>query len=122
MKLKFLATSALLLLSSVVVNVQAVKADRGRCDRVSGGWLWDSREFPALIALNGQVVGNDGGTTITATWKCTDSQSGAIQVNWNTGFVDYLTLSRDGQRLEGYSTHPGSETSRPLTVRRGTSR
>jgi hypothetical protein len=39
--------------------------------------------------------------TIGGKWSCTDPRKRIFSIVWNHGFTDVLTLSADGQRLEG---------------------
>jgi len=63
------------------------------CAEIPGNWLWDSR-FSATIYANGVISANEGGTRFSANWTCNSSLSGRITVNWSTGFIDSLTLTR----------------------------
>jgi hypothetical protein len=88
------------LLIGYIGNMSPARADN-RCEQAVGNWAWDTRGFVATIFDDGTVVGNDGGTVITATWSCINARKGIIAVDWNTDFVDTLTISPDGKSMSG---------------------
>ena len=86
---------------------QAYANPYSQCNKAVGDWAWDTRAFPATIKSNGTVVGNDGGKKIKATWTCIDDAKGQIVVNWNTGYIDTLTISSDGKSMTGANNYGG---------------
>lgn len=75
------------------------------CKAAIGQWNWfiggkvalaengDARWTPAVASM----------VPASGTWRC-DPQAGAYIVTWQNGFIDTLTLSADGSKLNGTSS------------------
>lgn len=81
---------------------QQVRAIQSICQRVLGEWLWFNGGLTTLFAdgtVTGEhhiLPGNNG------TWECTDPAKRRFIIKWNQGgWINELTLSGDGKRLDG---------------------
>jgi hypothetical protein len=81
--------------SSSSPELQAIKPTA--CDGVVGKWSWFNGGT-VIIRSDGTV---DGGP-FTATWSCIN---GKIIMVWSHGYKDRLSLSADGNHLEGTNGH-----------------
>ncbi len=69
------------------------------CGKAVGDWEWFTGPTHRLGA-DGLLDGNP-----KVTWTCQDPDRGTIVVNWENVYIDTLTLSPDGQRLDGKNQH-----------------
>jgi len=81
---------------------QRVRAIQSFCQRVLGEWLWFNGGLTTLFA-DGTVTGEHhilpGNNGI---WECTDPAKRKFIIKWNQGgWINELTLSGDGKRLDG---------------------
>jgi hypothetical protein len=76
-----------------------------RCQRILGEWGWfiGGKVSFSSNAQARWTPGSKATPPASATWSC-DSRSGIYTVTWQNGFVDTLTLSDDGGRLNGTSS------------------
>ena len=74
------------------------------CVEVIGRWDWLATGGTVSIAKGGGLswyqTANVVTPTVRGTWTC-DEQTGRLVLSWDTGFVDTLALSDDGERLSG---------------------
>jgi len=81
---------------------QRVRAIQSICQRVLGEWLWFNGGLTTFFAdgtVKGEhriLPGNNG------TWECADPTKRRFIISWSQGgWVNKLTLSGDGKRLDG---------------------
>lgn len=92
---------AALAIALLLISVPAAQA-AGRCSRVAGEWTWFNGMTVVLSRSGSAATKHVGLFANNGSWRCIDSQSGRIRINWvSGGFVDTLTLSDDGERLSG---------------------
>ena len=63
------------------------------CSKMPGNWSW--------FNFNNVVISPNGTATagpFSATWSCKDD---SVVMHWSHGYIDRLTLSRNGTHLEG---------------------
>lgn len=78
---------------------------------IVGTWAW---------FVNGDVIFRADGTMVQGGRSGQWAQHGRdVQLMWNHGFYDYLTLSADGRELTGYGSRvPGATTGHKVSGRR----
>ncbi len=65
------------------------------CSQIVGKWKWFTGSVAEFYA-DGRMPGSGN------SWRCVDPQRGTFNVVWSNGkWVDTLTLSQDGSRLDG---------------------
>jgi len=83
-----------------------VKIEKTRSLDISGNW------YPGHVS--GQVAIHSDGSciykgflivSVGGKWSCTDPRKRLFSIVWNHGFTDMLTLSADGQKLEGVNNN-----------------
>jgi uncharacterized caspase-like protein len=84
------------------VKLETAKLEATKLLDITGNWR--------PVHVSGQVYINSDGTcvykgflivTIGGKWSCTDPLKRIFSIVWNHGFTDVMTLSADGQKLEG---------------------
>lgn len=84
------------------VKLEEAKSASEKLLDISG--LWHPGHAPGSVFINSDGTCVYKGfllITIGGKWKCTDSRKRSFSIIWNHGFTDMMTLSADGQRLEG---------------------
>jgi len=71
------------------------------CDSLIGTWKWFTGKNHAF--------GPNGTSSASGTsWQCVDSQRRVVRITWDNGkWVDTLTISPDGKRVEGTNQRGG---------------
>jgi len=65
------------------------------CDAIIGTWKW-------FTGRNHTFGPNGTSSTAQVSWQCIDPQRRIVRINWSNGrFIDTLTISADGRRVEG---------------------
>lgn len=65
------------------------------CDRIIGKWRWFTGSQAEFYA-GGRMPGNGN------SWQCVDPSRGILKIIWSNGkWIDTLTMSADGSRLDG---------------------
>jgi hypothetical protein len=87
-----------------------------RCVDMVGRWDWLSTGGVVAIGEDRKMywyrVATDPVPTINGTWECDDDRPRQISFAWiQTGFLDTLVLSEDGQRLAGANRQTGFKLS-----------
>lgn len=69
-------------------------------EMITGTWLWQGRSAVVVIAKDGEVIST---TREIATWRWISVRERTISMSWKgpTNWEDTLTLSPDGQKLNG---------------------
>jgi hypothetical protein len=67
--------------------------DTSTCGKISGVWSWFNGGNTSVRSDGTMTHGSDSGT-----WTCKDNK---IVMFWKSGWTDRLTLSSDGNHLEG---------------------
>jgi hypothetical protein len=72
---------------------------------IAGTWIWF--DTPTVYIDPGGDL-RAPGTSVLGRWASVDAHAALYQLDWYNGFVDRLTLSADGNHLDGsnqYGTH-----------------
>jgi tetratricopeptide (TPR) repeat protein len=79
-----------------------VKLETTKSLDISGNWHPDHVSGQVVIYSDGRCVYKGFLiVSIGGKWSCTDPHKRLFSIVWNHGFTDVLTLSADGQKLEG---------------------
>lgn len=70
-------------------------ARRSLCGRLAGTWEWFANGDVTILP-NGTASQSPSG--FTANWSCSNR---TVVFHWSHGFIDHLTLSKDGDHLTG---------------------
>lgn len=83
-----------------------------RCADVAGRWDWLTTGGVVAIAETGTMkwyrLASDAVPTLNGSWECSGTNPRHLTFRWvETGFVDTVVLSRDGQRFSGANLKSG---------------
>ncbi len=87
------------------------------CMELAGHWAWQSGGTVAIAEGGAATWTPDAGQAIApiyGRWTCIDASAKRIMVYWQHGFVDTLTLSSNGQMLNGTNQAGSSFSARKL--------
>ena len=71
-------------------------------DPALGGWSWSAPGWTVILRADGRVDSYSAAERNVGTWKLVSANPRRYEIRWVRGAsVDTLTLSADGQRLEG---------------------
>lgn len=87
-----------------------------KCANIAGRWDWHTIGGIVAIAETGTMAWfqspDDRLPVVTGTWECDRSNQRRITFRWmQTGMVDTMVLSRDGQRFAGANMATGFKLS-----------
>ncbi|MGV8057647.1 MAG: caspase family protein [Smithellaceae bacterium] len=88
------------------VKLETAKLETTKLLDISGSWHPEHAPGNVFINSDGTCVYKGFlVVTIGGKWKCTDPRKRIFSIVWNHGYTDVMTLSADGQRLEGVNNN-----------------
>lgn len=103
------ARLAILFPDNKIYQEELNKLKNPKVPDITGKWRTSVIDGEINVYSNGNCVYSGFlFVTVSGTWKCTNALLRKFEILWEHGFTDYLTLSEDGNKLEGKNNEDSS--------------